>query len=41
MREDVIRAALSDRFRTNAEQAGVGLDMKSSGGWRERNARPY
>lgn len=31
VREDVIRAALSDRFRTNAEQAGVALDMKSSG----------
>lgn len=31
VREDVIRDALSERFRTNAEQAGVGLDMKSSG----------
>ncbi len=31
VREDVIRAALSERFRTNAEQAGVALDMKSSG----------
>ena len=30
MREDGIRTALSLRFRTNAEQAGVGLDMKSS-----------
>lgn len=31
MREDPIREALSLRFRTNAEQAGVGLDMKASG----------
>lgn len=30
-REDPIREALSLRFRTNAEQAGVGLDMKASG----------
>ncbi|PSC74762.1 beta and beta-prime subunits of DNA dependent RNA-polymerase [Micractinium conductrix] len=30
VREDGIRTALSLRFRTNAEQAGVGLDMKSS-----------
>jgi hypothetical protein len=31
VRDGPIRAALSDRFRTNAEQAGVGLDMKASG----------
>lgn len=31
VREDVIRGELSERFRTDAHQAGVGLDMKSSG----------
>lgn len=34
VRDGPIRSALSERFRTNAEKAGVGLDMKSSGaGW--------
>lgn len=31
--EPVVLAQLSDRFRANAHQAGVGLDMKSSGAW--------
>ncbi|KAI3425875.1 hypothetical protein D9Q98_007848 [Chlorella vulgaris] len=31
VRDGPIRSALSERFRTNAEKAGVGLDMKSSG----------
>jgi hypothetical protein len=31
IREDHVRTELSQRFRTNFEQAGVGLDMKASG----------